>query len=402
MKTGDPELMRVINRFHILDLIRRYGPISRVEISQRGELSSTTVSAITGALVEDGIIQPVPVGGIHEPARGRPRVMLELNARAARVVGLRIGPHQIAVAVTDFRGDVLAHLDLPIRVRRQSVATVADLAEDAVRRAVVDAGLTLKEIDSVCATMSGIVEYGMGRVRVSPIFAERDVAFGEALASRLAVPVVVESEANALALSEHWFGGSRDLGDLAVLSLEQSIGLGILHGGQVFRGVHGLSHDIGRMVVGTRPDGSLLRLVDVACEQAVLDGLAADPSVRDAAHAGLGLRHAVDRLARADAGVVDLVERAGRAVGIALANVVSLFSPPRVLLAGSLLHLGAPFTGAVARSFSETVAEPLGEVTEIVVDPPRDARRLGQGAAAIALCELYGSPWNTTGPARPA
>jgi len=56
MKTADPELMRAINRFHVMDAIRRFGPIARVEISDRTELSATTVSAITGALLDDGLI----------------------------------------------------------------------------------------------------------------------------------------------------------------------------------------------------------------------------------------------------------------------------------------------------------------------------------------------------------
>ncbi|KTR08258.1 ROK family transcriptional regulator [Aureimonas ureilytica] len=405
MKTGDPELMREINRFHILDLIRRHGPISRVELCARGELSSTTVSAITGALIEDGIIQPVAVGGIHEPTRGRPRVMLQLNPVAARVVGLRVGPHGIAVTVTDFRGEILASLELPVRVRRQSVPVVADLAEDAVRRAVVEAGLTLKSIDSVCATVPGIVEYGTGLVRLSPIFSEPDVVFGEALSSRLGVPAIVESDANALALAEHWFGSCRDMSDFAVVSLEQAIGLGVLHGGQLFRGVHGLSHDIGSMVIGRQADGRLLRLIDLASEQAVLCGFEADPSMRDAVHAGLGLRHAVERLSSDGvdvASVRDVVEQAGHAIGIAVANIVTLFAPPRIVLSGALLHLGAALTDAIAQGFAEAVAEPLARSTTMSFDPPRASARLGQGAAAVALCELYGSPWNTTGPVRPA
>ena len=59
MKTADPELMRAINRFHVMDAIRRSGPVSRVEISQLTELSSTTVSAITAALLDDRLIIPL-------------------------------------------------------------------------------------------------------------------------------------------------------------------------------------------------------------------------------------------------------------------------------------------------------------------------------------------------------
>src|SRR5215218_10859200 len=106
MKTADPELMRAINRFLVMDAIRRSGTISRVEISERTELSPTTVSAITAALLDDGLIVPRHVAPGPDQPRGRPRVMLELNPEAASVCGVKIAPHQITVAVTNFQADI--------------------------------------------------------------------------------------------------------------------------------------------------------------------------------------------------------------------------------------------------------------------------------------------------------
>src|SRR5580704_15191660 len=134
MKTADPELMRAINRFHVLDAIRRNGSISRTEICAATELSSTTVSAITASLLEDGLIVTHAIGSIRAAQRGRPRVMLELNPDAARVVGVRLGPRRIVCVVTDFQGDVLADLAIPVRVERQTSVVIADLVEDGVRR----------------------------------------------------------------------------------------------------------------------------------------------------------------------------------------------------------------------------------------------------------------------------
>ncbi|RVO05000.1 winged helix-turn-helix transcriptional regulator, partial [Sinorhizobium meliloti] len=111
MKTADPELMRAINRFNVLDTIRRHGPISRVEISERTELSTTTVSAITASLLDDGLILTRHEGDIRNAAaRGRPRVMLELDPEAARVVGAKIAANRMVFAVTNFRGEVLSDL----------------------------------------------------------------------------------------------------------------------------------------------------------------------------------------------------------------------------------------------------------------------------------------------------
>lgn len=92
MKTADPELMRAINRFHVLDTIRRSGSISRVEIGERTQLSATTISAITASLLDDSLIVTRHEGDLRRDNanRGRPRVMLTLNASAARVVGAKI------------------------------------------------------------------------------------------------------------------------------------------------------------------------------------------------------------------------------------------------------------------------------------------------------------------------
>src|SRR5947209_5941026 len=133
MKTADPELMRAINRFHVMDAIRRFGPVSRVEICELTELSPTTVSAITAALLDDRLITPLHVGAVRDSGRGRPRVMLKLNPEAAYVVGVKLAPDQITVAVTNFCADIVRSLALPVRIDRQTASVIADLAEDGVR-----------------------------------------------------------------------------------------------------------------------------------------------------------------------------------------------------------------------------------------------------------------------------
>ena len=189
MKTADPELMRAINRFHVMDAVRRFGPIARVEISTRTDLSPTTVSAITAALIEDGLIVPRQMGDLRDAARGRPRVLLELNPEAAQVVGVKLAPDRITVVLTNFRADVLAQLALPIRLDRQSAAVVADLVEDGIRQCVADAGRHLADVRGICVGLPGVVEQGAGICRQSPVFTERNVPFAAELRRRLGRPV---------------------------------------------------------------------------------------------------------------------------------------------------------------------------------------------------------------------
>jgi predicted NBD/HSP70 family sugar kinase len=398
MKTADPELMRAINRFHVLDSIRRYGPISRVEIGERIELSPTTVSAITGSLLDDGLILPQHEGDLRGGSRGRPRVMLALNPQAARVVAAKIAANRLVFVVTDVQGDVLAELTLPVRVDRLPLAVIADLVEDGVRRCVLDAGIAMADVKSVALSLPGIIEHGSGLVRASSIFRDADVPLKEAVVERLGIDVIVESDANAITMGEHWFGQARDCDDFVLVAIEDNLTLGVMHGGQIFRGARELSLTLGDMVMGADPDNAV-KLADVASEKAIINGEVSDPRMRDAIRLGSGMSQVRGMIEGGDNKLRVAANKAGAALGIAIANLVALFAPPRVILVGSTLTLGPHLLDALQDSFAKAIPQPLREVAEIVIEDADD-RLWARGAAAVALGELYGSPWGTTGPAR--
>ncbi|MCO4317112.1 ROK family transcriptional regulator [Phyllobacterium sp. 21LDTY02-6] len=399
MKTADPELMRAINRFTILDTIRRFGPISRIEISERSELSTTTVSAITASLLDDGLILTRHEGDLRDAAvRGRPRVMLELNPDAARVVGAKIASNRMTFVVTNFKGEVLSTLTLDLRVDRQPIGVIADLIEDGVRRCVVDAGLSLDEIDSVCIGLPGVIEHRTGRVLTSPVFRDIDVDFASEMTERLRTATIVESDAHAITLAHHWFGKARDLDDMVLVSLERTLGLGVLHQGQLFRGAGGLNHNLGDLVVGVGPGGPV-RLSSKAGESAILAAHPAAGRFAEAIQLGRGMHHAQTLIEAEDDALVRAAASAGEAVGTALANIVTLFAPPLIIVVGSSLALGKPFLQSLSAAYIQAIPPSLKNVAELVFDhSPEEI--WAQGAAVVALCELYESPWGTTGPAQ--
>jgi len=389
MKTADPELMRAINRFHVMDAIRRHGPVSRVQICQVTELSATTVSAITAALLDDRLITSLQVGAVRDAGRGRPRVMLQLNPDAAYVVGVRLAPDQITVAVTNFCADILRTLSLPIRIDRQTAAVIADLVEDGVRRCIEDANLEMSDILGVCVGLPGVVERSAGVCRQSPIFGDRDVPFGAELTRRLGVPASIDSDANLVALAEHWFGQARDLSDFLVISVERSLGLGILHNGELFRGASGLSPDLGDLMIGSPANGGG-RLADMASEISVLGETDAAP--------GRGMAFLLRRAEEGDEACLAALAAAGEALGYAVANLITLFAPPKVIIAGRAMASSEHFMRPLRETVAALVPPSLADVTDLVTREWDDSI-WARGAAAMTLRELYGAPWGTTGPA---
>ena len=402
MKTADPELMRAINRFHVMDAIRRHGPIARVEISDSTELSATTVSAITAALLDDGLIVTRQIGAIRDAARGRPRVMLELNPDAAYVVGVKLSPHRITVAVTNFRADLMATLTLPIRLDRQPDDVIFDLVEDGIHRCILDAGLGVDEIVGICVGLPGVVERGGGICRQSMVFRERNVPVAAGLQRRFPkASVSIDSDVNLVTLAEHWFGDARGLDDFLVVSVEHSLGLGILHNGELFRGAAGLSPDLGDLHVRPPEASNAARLAAIASEASIL--AEAEVLLRGTEHERAfrldrGMAKVLELARAGHEPILELLAGVGEALGFAIANLITLFAPPKVILAGAAMEAEAALLTPLRRTVAMLVPPSLADVAEIVVHRWSDDM-WARGAAAMTLRDLYGAPWSTTGPA---
>ncbi|WFE77017.1 ROK family transcriptional regulator [Roseinatronobacter sp. S2] len=399
MKTADPELMRAINRFHVLDTIRRHGPLARVAISERTELSPTTISAITGSLIESGFIEPVSVGDLRNSGtggRGRPRVMLQLKADAACVIGVKVSPYRMHFVLTDFQGDVLSEFSLPVRLTREPVDVLAYLIADGVRSCLIDAGRTLDEIDSLSIAMPGVIEHATGSVRESPLLGQSNAPLAAALQDRLGILTFLESDADAIAQGERWFGKARDLDDFVLVSLEHSIGLSIMNKGQLFRGATGLSPNLGDLVISAPDAPVLIRLSELAEQSAIIAGHARTDFARDNFLSGTP-DTIIPRIQTGDLVLIENAGRAGESLGTALANIITLLAPPRILLVGSVLGLGEHLLEPLRRAMKAAVPPALADLGNVDIHHADDGL-WARGAAALALRELYGSPWGTMRP----
>lgn len=413
MASADPALMRAINNFQVIDAIRRHGPISRVEIADRTALSPTTVSSITSTLLSDNLIvraesQPVTEGGLvpreygvtQDHARGRPRVMLTLNPEAAFVAGVKLAPDRITVAVTDYRAEVLGTLSLPVCVNSLSLPEIVDLVADCVMRCARSADLDIHELSGICVGLPGIIERSSGLCLQSALFTEQNIPLADELEKKLSVKVALDTDANLISLAESWFGQGRDIDDFLVISVEQNLGLGIMHRGELFRGANGLCPDIGNLLVYPEKDQTPQRLASVASVDAMLRSAGTWTHEPDT-QPDVGVTEAVDLLIkRAHAGderAVRAFERAGRALGAAISSLTILFAPARVILVGAGVASGSLLLDPLRDVVAEDTPAILNAATQITAHEWNDDI-WARGAAAMTLRDLYGMPWEAMAP----
>ncbi len=273
---------------------------------------------------------------------------------AAYSIGVDLGGTNLRVAAIDASGQVLD---------RVSVPAVYTAGPEQVVTGIVQV------INKICSRVgaSGLRGVGIG----VPGFIDIDtgVVVGAAnlpgfegfpirdeIQKVLGTTIILENDANAAALGEMWMGAGKNVKDLILITLGTGIGGGIVVDGKVLHGFLGMAGEIGHMTVF--PDGNPCGCGNCGC-------LEKHASATAIAAMGRMMHFGNDVTAE---GVYDLAvegneraqrvfESVGRALGIALANLINLFNCPLYLLSGGPLpawDMFAPhmFAEITKRSFT--------------------------------------------------
>jgi predicted NBD/HSP70 family sugar kinase len=92
-----------------------------------------------------------------------------------------------------------------------------------------------------------------------------------------------------------------------------------------------------------------------------------------------------------DSRVRDLLSEGGRQLGLALANLVTLLNPERVIVSGEGARLGPAFFEPMTQAVRETAFAGIGASVDIVIQRWGDDA-WAIGAATLVLRELFSLP----------
>ena len=169
----------------------------------------------------------------------------------------------------------------------------------------------------------------------------------DALQIELQWPAVIENDANAAAMGEMWQGAGRGASTIVCLTLGTGVGGGIIINGELYRGADGAAGEIGHMAI--EPFGGVsCGCGGQGCLEVYASGTAIVRMTREALpkhpHSML---HAIDGLTseeifgageKGDQLALEIFDRMGVYLGVALANLVNVFNPEMIVIAGGVAN----------------------------------------------------------------
>lgn len=376
----------------VLNLIRKYEPISRREIADRTGLSFQTVTNITQSLLGSGVIQE----GLELRGNGiRQSRSVQINPNAAYAVGIHFDRAKLRLVLTNFKARVLWREEI-LLAADQSARSILSLIASVLGRALGETGISREQLLGIGLAVPGPLDIEAGCLLNVPNLNDwPNHPIRSELEELLDLPVVLDEDVTAIVLGEQWCGWGTEHLNVLYLYVGIGIGLGIVSNGHALRGWKGNIGQIGHIQID--PDGPLCHCGKRGCLEAFCT---ADAILRDARIAALNRDHWTgprlpdlpqrieDVVASNDPVFKEVIKNAATRLGAALGEAVAILDPELVLLGGEMLHLlGDSFVDALVLEIPKSAmpTKPL---------PPVKSSSFGAdagviGAATLVLHDAY-------------
>lgn len=310
-------------------------------------------------------------------------------------IAVEIGGTKLQAAMGRTDGTVL-------EVRRESVdpaegaAGILEWMEYTVRTLIEDVGGP-EQLHALGVGFGGPVESATGRVLTShQVEGWRDVALKHWFESRFHAPTVVANDANTAGWAEYCLGAGRGTRHFFYSNIGSGIGGALVIDGRLHDGQGLGAGEIGHTYIPdwTKDEAGAADKLEHLCS-----GWSIERRLRRMSIPADSVLHQMcdghtetitcamlgEAASQGDPFAVAELERVAQSVGLALANVITLFHPERIALGGGVALMGEVLLEPVRRHVAEKVFGPFRGTYEIV------PCALGEAVVLVGALLLAGS-----------
>jgi len=395
MKKGDHKLIQALNRSKVLNKIRTEGPISRIDLAKKNNISPSTVASAVQELIKDGYVVEIGTGS---SSGGRKPILLQFNPNNHYLFAVAITNSLIILAAMNLEAGILKKATYPIGGLQGSklVERILQLTDDFIR-SYGGGGQCV----GISVTVPGIVADTQGVVYYNTKLRMENVPLKRIMEERYGLRVWVENDMNSVALAERRFGNYA-YSNLIYISIGDGLGSGILINDNLLRGKHGGAGEFGHTSVnwnGIRCECGNIGCLDtsiswVAIYSRIITAIATGrptliQELSGGDYAKIDPSMYKEALRRGDRLALSINEEVAEHLGAGIVNLVNMFNPEALILGGEMA-LGNEELLAMVRTYIERHAMPIlaNDMVFGLASLGADDKLIG--AAAVLLQDLFG------------
>ncbi|HAJ9613506.1 TPA: ROK family protein [Listeria monocytogenes] len=389
LRKGNKDLIKDINRYTVLNLIREKGEITRTEIAKKCYFGMSTLTYILDDLQQEGIILE---GAETSSTGGRRAKLVRFNKDYGFVVSVKVEEEQLLFALTDLNAEIMENTSIPFSSEKKPEEAIELIAKNVKKMCE---NRDMNHLLGVGIAISGLVNRRKGTVIRSTMLGWENVALEAMLHAYFPdIPVYVDKNINCYTLAELWLGEGKQSNNFATVSVGAGLGLSVVINRQIYYGAQGGAGEFGHTTI--QPGGYKCHCGQKGC----LEMYASEFYFRNR---GEELKEAyptselkdfhfdkVAKSARAgDEMATELMGKMGEYLGYGIRNIINTFNPEKVIIVGEGLHHRDLFLTKIDEIASQNFFSGAGFETEITTTSLEDPAWL-QGAALLVIHQLLG------------
>jgi glucokinase len=311
-------------------------------------------------------------------------------------IGVDVGGTKTAVVLSSRPPDCLGRIEFPT-LPEQGPERALRLIVESARSLLAEHGFTEEAISAIGVSCGSPLDRVQGIIQAPPNLSTWvDVPIRRLLEESFHTTCRVENDANAGAVAEHRFGAGVGADHMIFLTLGTGLGAGIIAAGSLYLGANGDAGEIGH--VRLSPTGPVGYHKAGSIEGWSSGGGIAQLAQQTLARSGRpsSLRGGGELTARdvgqaayaGDAVARSILRRSGERLGQALAMLIDVLNPQRIVLGGLAWRMGEHLLAPMRRVMEREALPQTLRACEIV--PAALGEKIGDVSALCVAMGLEG------------
>ena len=288
--------------------------------------------------------------------------------------GVDIGGTTCKIGLFEMNGTLIEDWEIKTNTENKGASILDDVAA-AIEGKMQSAGIAKEEVQGIGVGVPGPVT-GDGTVLQCVNLGWGEFNVAEVLKKRTGFDVKVGNDANVAALGEMWQGGGKGHKDVVMVTLGTGVGGGIIVDGKIVAGANGAGGEIGHIMVneeetdtcGCGKKGCLEQYASatgiVRMAKKLLASDDRETTLKNVSE--LTAKDIFDAAKAGDAVAKELVEKLGKVLGNALANVACVVNPEIIVIGGGVSKAGKALTDCIQKYYQK-YAFPSCKSTPIIL-----------------------------------
>lgn len=378
MKKEKKDLLKNKTILTILELIRKTGEISRIELAKNTSQTPANITKITKKLIDSDFIVEV---GLSDSTGGRPAKLLKLNEKIGNVITIYLAPDYIELILYSLNMEIIykEKIDIWINTKDKILDTILKL----IKRGIKTSQL---EILGIGVAVNGLVDSTKGISLYSPHYKWFNVELKNFIENSVGIHTYIENDVRCMALGEKNYGIAKKVENFIFINIGNGVGSALYLNNELYSGTNFGAGEIGHIPVENY--GRRCKCGKIGCLENYISNEVLEEKYFESTEISIKAKEIYGNFMKADEHINKLINETISYLVKGFTPLINLLNPSYIILNGDINYGKEQIYKQIKNELTKKTFGSLNDVLEIH-NTSLGETAVHLGCATLILSKLF-------------